>query len=312
MTLLYASPRFLDHQTGTHPERPERLVQVVRHLERTGLRERCARPSWVPAERTLIEQVHQPQYLDELAAFAAGGGGRIEADTIVSKASYGVAQLAAGAAADAVLRVLAGEQTNALCLIRPPGHHAVASGAMGFCLLNNAAIAARAALQAGLSRVLIVDWDVHHGNGTQDQFYDDPRVGYFSLHRWPFYPGTGNGNETGTGDGLGATKNLPVTYGTPREEILGRFTTALSDFADNIRPELILISAGFDAHRDDPIGSLDLETEDFATLTRVVKQVARTWSRGRIVSLLEGGYNTGVLAGCVERHLTELLTEDMD
>ena len=158
-----------------------------------------------------------------------------------------------------------------------------------------------------LDRVLIVDWDVHHGNGTQATFWTDPRVGFFSIHRWPFYPGTGDTDETGAGSGLGTTVNLPVQFGMPRDEYLQRFQTALENFANRLRPQLILISAGFDSHRDDPIGSLELETEDFITLTRIVTGVANTHCQGRVVSVLEGGYNPGILAGCVEVHLRELL-----
>ena len=158
-----------------------------------------------------------------------------------------------------------------------------------------------------LDRVLIVDWDVHHGNGTQDAFWTDPRVGFFSIHRWPFYPGTGDSDETGSGDGLGTTLNLPVQFGTPRSEYLARFRAALEKFADKLHPQLVLISAGFDSHREDPIGSLELETEDFQKLSRVVQDVADTHAQGRVVSVLEGGYNPGVLAACVEAHLSELL-----
>ena len=179
---------------------------------------------------------------------------------------------------------------------------------MGFCLLNNIAIAACVARdEHQLDRVLIVDWDVHHGNGTQDSFYADERVGFFSSHRWPFYPGTGAADETGTGAGLGATVNLPVTFGTPREAYRARFATELEKFAARVRPQLVLVSAGFDSHRADPIGSLGLETEDFAELTKLVKDVADVYADGRVVSILEGGYNPLVLAECVETHLRGLM-----
>jgi acetoin utilization deacetylase AcuC-like enzyme len=178
---------------------------------------------------------------------------------------------------------------------------------MGFCLLGNVAIAARlATTELGLDRVLIVDWDVHHGNGTQDIFYEDPRVGFFSAHRWPFYPGTGAADETGRGAGLGATKNLPLAFGTSRRDYLARFGDELTAFAAAMRPQLVLISAGFDAHAADPIGSLGLETEDFGELTRMVRGVAEDYAGGRIVSVLEGGYNPPVLADCVALHLEGL------
>ncbi len=170
------------------------------------------------------------------------------------------------------------------------------------------ALGARAAIaDAGLDRVLIVDWDVHHGNGTQDAFYADEQVGFLSIHRWPFYPGTGDKDETGTAAGLGFTLNLPVEFGTPREVYLDRFRGELERFAAKMRPQLMLISAGFDAHREDPIGSLDLEIEDFQTLTRQVLDVAAVHAGGRVVSVLEGGYNTSILAACVETHLQEML-----
>jgi acetoin utilization deacetylase AcuC-like enzyme len=181
---------------------------------------------------------------------------------------------------------------------------------MGFCLLNNVAIAARAALaEHDLDHVLIVDWDVHHGNGTQEMFWEDGRVGFLSIHRWPFYPGTGDSDETGSGRGLGWISNVPVQFGTPRQTFHERFERALIDLAAKVRPQLVLVSAGFDAHRDDPIGSLELETEDFVRLTQTVLAIARQYAGGRTVSLLEGGYNPQRLAECVEAHLTELLAD---
>jgi acetoin utilization deacetylase AcuC-like enzyme len=179
---------------------------------------------------------------------------------------------------------------------------------MGFCLFSNVAIGARAALDGlGLNRILIVDWDVHHGNGTQAIFWEEPRVGFLSIHRWPFYPGTGRADETGSGKGLGTKLNLPVEYGTEPREFRERFQSGLERLAAKIKPELILISAGFDAHRDDPIGSLDLETEDFALLSKTVLEVAGCYAGGKVVSVLEGGYNAPILAGCVALHLSEML-----
>src|SRR5258705_10091016 len=310
MTLLYYDPRFLDHDTGNHPERPSRLRQIAARLESTGLMTQCTRPNWKPASRERIERVHEPGHIDNVEAMAARGGGHLDPDTAVSPASFDVARLAAGAANDAVDRVLTGQDKTALCLVRPPGHHALPERAMGFCLFSNVAIAASVARdEHGLDRVLIVDWDVHHGNGTQDVFYADGRVGFFSIHRWPFYPGTGNNDETGTGAGLGATVNLPISFGTPRQSYRESFAAELAKFAGRFRPQLMLISAGFDSHRADPIGSLGLEVEDFAELTKIVRDVAAVHAEGRIVSVLEGGYNPPVLAECVDAHLRVLLVD---
>ncbi|MCE9555378.1 MAG: histone deacetylase [Planctomycetes bacterium] len=312
MTLLYYDPRFLDHLTGKHPERPERLVQTIRHLERTGLLARCGRPQFSAASLARLYAVHSAEYVDGVHRFATAGGGRIEEDTVVSPHSFDVAALAAGAACDAVERVVRGEDKTAFCLVRPPGHHALRNQAMGFCLFNIVAIAARLAVdELQLSRVLIVDWDVHHGNGTQAIFWEDPQVGYFSIHRWPFYPGTGRADDIGGGAGEGATRNVPIEFGTPRATQLENFRTELFDFAAMIQPQLVLISTGFDSHTDDPIGSLGWETEDFATVTNDVQEVANRYAAGRIVSILEGGYNCGVLAGCVEAHLDKLLNTEV-
>jgi acetoin utilization deacetylase AcuC-like enzyme len=308
MTLLYYDARFLEHDTGRgHPERALRLERVLARLDETRLSSTCTRPAWPPATAERLQLVHEPGHLDRLAALAARGGGHVDPDTIVSPRSVEVARLAAGAACDAVDRVLTGASKTALCLVRPPGHHALSERAMGFCLFSNVAIAAQVAIaEHGLERVLIVDWDVHHGNGTQDIFYAEGRVGFFSTHRWPFYPGTGAADETGTGDGLGTTRNCPITMNVSRATFLELFRHELEAFAARIRPQLVFISAGFDSHRADPLGSFLLETEDFAALTQVVLDVAAVHAGGRVVSVLEGGYNPDLLAECVEAHLRVL------
>lgn len=307
MTLLYYDPCFLEHETGNHPEKPDRLRRIVSHLEETKLLETCRRPAWENATAAQLARVHELEYIARLKKYAADGGGRIESDTVVSPRSHEVAVRAAGAACDAVTRVVKGEEQRALCLIRPPGHHALANDAMGFCLLNNVAVAARVATaDLEIPRVLIVDWDVHHGNGTQDAFWTDERVGFFSAHRFPFYPGSGAKDEIGAGPGLGTTRNLPLEFGTTRDQYHRAFEAELTTFADRIKPGLVLVSAGFDAHRLDPIGSLGLEEEDFERLTRVVLDIARTHASGRVVSLLEGGYNLDTLPGCVATHLRAL------
>jgi acetoin utilization deacetylase AcuC-like enzyme len=310
VTLLYTDPRFLEHRTGGHPENPSRLVHISRHLEATGLLAKCQQPAWEPVSPARLKLVHDEGYTAEVAEFIRQGGGQIEADTVVGPGSLEAALLAAGAVADAVGRVVQGPEKTALCLVRPPGHHARPAAAMGFCLFNNVAIGARVATaELNLDRVLVVDWDVHHGNGTQESFWRDEQIGFMSVHRWPFYPGTGAADETGTGPGLGATLNVPLPFGTSRSDYIAAFRQALEQFADRLRPQLVIISAGFDSHRADPIGSLGLETEDFQTLSRVVLDVARQHAEGRVVSVLEGGYNPPVLAECVGLHLAELLVE---
>jgi acetoin utilization deacetylase AcuC-like enzyme len=309
MVLLYTSELFLEHQTGRgHPERPERLSHAVEYLESKQLVSRCQRGEWKPLDLAGLVGVHTRELAQKIQALAEHGGGRIEADTTVSPRSFEVAASAAGAAVAATDAVLTGPDRQALCLVRPPGHHARPDQAMGFCLFNNVALAAhRAMSHHKLDRILIVDWDVHHGNGTQDIFYTDPRVMFFSIHRYPFYPGTGAASETGSGRGLGFTRNEPVAFGTPRDEFRARFEKALAESAQKIRPQLVLISAGFDAHAEDPIGSLGLEIEDFVTLSDLVIEVAKSHCSGKIVSVLEGGYNVPILAQCIEAHLKRLL-----
>jgi acetoin utilization deacetylase AcuC-like enzyme len=311
MTLLYSSSVFQQHLTGAHPEHPRRLATVDTFLDENALRERCRTPSWRPASPAEIARVHDSKYIDEIEQYAGAGGGRIEADTVISERSFDVASLAAGAVCDAVWRVVAGEDQTALCLVRPPGHHARPRDAMGFCLFDNVAIGAAAAITEHLlDRVLIVDWDVHHGNGTQEIFWEDGRVGFLSIHRWPFYPGTGDSHETGSGRGLGMISNVPVEFGTPIDEYHDEFERGMAHLASKVKPQLVLISAGFDAHRQDPIGSLDLEVEDFGRLTESVMAVARDYCGGRVISVLEGGYNPQRLAECVGIHLQTLLLDD--
>ncbi|MFZ5828870.1 MAG: histone deacetylase [Planctomycetota bacterium] len=308
MTLLYSDPVFLSHETGDHPESADRLRMIPRRLEELSILARCHQVPSPEVDKRRLARVHSRSYIDEVWAFSKAGGGHLDADTVCSPTSFQVALQAAGAACDATERVLRGEDRQALCLVRPPGHHALMNRAMGFCIFNNIAVAALLAVeQFELSRVLIVDWDIHHGNGTQAMFWEDPRVGYLSVHRSPFYPGTGDEDETGEGPGLGSTLNLALAYGISREEYLTAFRSALEEFADQMRPELVLISAGFDTHRLDPVGNLGLEVEDFAPMTRAVLDVAATHAQGRVVSILEGGYHPVVLADSVATHLGEML-----
>jgi acetoin utilization deacetylase AcuC-like enzyme len=310
MTLLYTDPLFLEHETGPHPETPERLRAITRRLQQSGVGARCRPGSYEPLTANVVAQLHTPRMVRRVEEAAASGGGRLDPDTVVSPASYTVGLAAAGACCAAVDAMLRGDDANALCLVRPPGHHATPTRSMGFCLFNNIALAAHHALTVHqLDRVLIVDWDVHHGNGTQDIFYEEPRVMFFSIHRFGrgFYPGTGDADETGQGKGAGFTLNAPVRFGTSRKAYHAAFRSLLEKAADRIKPQLVLVSAGFDAHALDPIGSLGLEVEDFAELTQQVLDVARTHAGGRLVNCLEGGYNLEVLAESVQVHLGGLL-----
>jgi acetoin utilization deacetylase AcuC-like enzyme len=310
MTLLYTDPLFLKHDTGRHPENAGRLRSITARLEKASLLQKVKRGACPALAEEAVAKVHSPRMIQAAKQVAAHGGGHLDVDTPVSPDSFQVALHAAGTGVAAVDAVLGGQDHNALCLVRPPGHHATPTQSMGFCLFNNIALAARHAVtKHGLSRVLIVDWDVHHGNGTQDIFYESPEVLFFSIHRYGmgFYPGTGAADETGRGPGMGHILNAPVRYGTSRKDYHALYRNALEKAADRTKPELVLVSAGFDAHAQDPIGSLGLETEDFTTLTREVLDVARTHAKGRLVSWLEGGYNLDALAESVRAHLEGLL-----
>jgi acetoin utilization deacetylase AcuC-like enzyme len=310
MVLLYTDPLFLKHETGRHVEVPDRLRSITARLEKAGLPKKCTRGTYQPLSEEAVSKVHAAKQVQQVKQVAAHGGGRIDPDTVVSPDSFTVALAAAGACSAAVDAVLKGPERTALCLVRPPGHHATPTRSMGFCLFNNIALAAHHARTAhGLKRILIVDWDVHHGNGTQDIFYEDPEVLFFSIHRFGmgFYPGTGDVDETGRGKGEGYTLNVPVRLGTSRQEYRDRYARALDRAAAKIKPELVLVSAGFDAHARDPLGGMTLEAEDFATFTRQVLDVAKAYAGGRLVSCLEGGYNLEALAESVQAHLEELL-----
>jgi acetoin utilization deacetylase AcuC-like enzyme len=310
MTLLLRDPVFQKHETGTHPERPARLRAVEDRLAKSGLDQKCTALPYQPLTEEAVAKVHDPKMISRAKQLSAHGGGRLDPDTVLSADSFQVALAAAGACTAAVDAVLAGKAKNALCLVRPPGHHATPNESMGFCLFNNIALTARHARDKhSLTRILIVDWDVHHGNGTQDIFYEEPTVCFFSIHRYGngFYPGTGAAGETGRGPGLGHIINAPVRYGTSRQDYVASFRAHLEKAADKIKPELVLLSAGFDAHARDPIGSLGLEAEDFVTLTKDLLDVANTHAHGRLVSCLEGGYDLTALAESVEAHLGVLL-----
>jgi len=303
-------PAFLEHDMGVgHPESPERLRAIRARLESTGTWTRLHHLSLRRAERQWVETIHRSSYIDSLERRSPSSGhAYLDPDTSMSPGTLEAAYLAAGGALTAVDAVMKGEVDQVFCAVRPPGHHAEADRAMGFCFFNSVAIAARYIQQQhGLERVMIVDWDVHHGNGTQHSFYDDASVLFFSTHQFPHYPGTGRAMETGEGEGKGFTINVPLPGGQGDDDYRNIFHKVLVPAAEDFRPEFVLISAGFDAHRDDPLASMDLTDAGYGELTTIVADLATEFAGGRIVSCLEGGYHLPALAGSVEQHLLALM-----
>jgi acetoin utilization deacetylase AcuC-like enzyme len=308
-TALLADPIFREHLAGReHPERPERFDAVVRGLRQAGLLERLARVDRRAATEEELLLCHTAEYLRTARHDALSGRPSLSTgDTDITPNSWDVASQAAGGVLNAIDAVATGRVRNAFCAVRPPGHHATASRGMGFCFFNHAALAARYAQRRhGLERALIVDWDVHHGNGTQDIFYSDPTVFFFSTHQWPLYPGTGRADETGEGAGVGTTMNFPFPAGSGRKEILGAVENSLAPAAERFRPDLVVISAGFDSRLGDPLGRFTLTDRDFADLTRAVMEMAARHAGGRVVSVLEGGYNLDGLASASAAHVEAL------
>ena len=308
-TALLADPIFREHLAGReHPERPERFDAVVRGLRQAGLLERLARVDRRAATEEELLLCHTAEYLRTARHDALSGRPSLSTgDTDITPNSWDVASQAAGGVLNAIDAVATGRVRNAFCAVRPPGHHATASRGMGFCFFNHAALAARYAQRRhGLERALIVDWDVHHGNGTQDIFYSDPTVFFFSTHQWPLYPGTGRADETGEGAGVGTTMNFPFPAGSGRKEILGAVENSLAPAAERFRPDLVVISAGFDSRVGDPLGRFTLTDRDFGDLTRAVMEIAARHAGGRVVSVLEGGYNLDGLASAAAAHVEAL------
>ncbi len=307
---LVADPASLLHLTGFgHPERPERFNAVLEALSEATLLDRLSRLPVEPASDEALLRCHTKEYV-ELARreILAGFPELSTGDTVICEDSLQAALMAAGGTIAAVDVVMSGRATNAFCDIRPPGHHATPDRGMGFCIFNNVAIGARHAQEThGIGRVLIVDWDVHHGNGTQDIFYEDDSVMYFSTHQWPFYPGTGARWETGAGSGKGTTINCPMRAGSGRTEIFEAFEQSLLPAAKNFRPELVMISAGFDSREGDLLGDLMLTDQDFADLTQMMMWLAEDHAEGRIVSVLEGGYSLSGLGKAAVAHVGALL-----
>ncbi len=306
-TAVVEDLRYRDHRgPGGHPECPERLAAVSEAIAQRAGALRPIPPR--PAEDAEILRVHDAAHLKRVAEAAVRGPVQLDPDTYVAPASLDVARLAAGGAIDLACQVARGEVRNGFAAVRPPGHHAESTHAMGFCLFNNVAIAARA-LQAeeGVERSLIVDWDVHHGNGTQHCFEEDPSVLYLSMHQFPYYPGTGDHGEAGRGRGVGATVNVPMPAGCGDEEYVGVFQRIAAPVTRSFRPEVILISCGFDAHRDDPLAAMNVSGEGFRAMARHMRVLAEDLCEGRLALVLEGGYSASGLREGTDAALGALL-----
>jgi acetoin utilization deacetylase AcuC-like enzyme len=304
---IYYDPLFLAHDTGAHPEQPARLIAIVNALHAAPFAQKLEWRTPGPALLKSIEAVHTLDYIESLKMRIDDGEQALDLDTVVSPGSWNAALNAAGAAVEAATAVVRGELDTAFCAVRPPGHHAESNRAMGFCLFNNVAIAARH-VQANewIERVAIIDFDVHHGNGIQHSFYDDPSVFYLSSHQWPHYPGTGSSSEIGVGTGEGTTLNLPMSAGSGDEQILAAYEDVGFPALRVFGPEIIFISAGFDAHKDDPLGGLLMTDHGFATLTSHIVALAHEVGAKGVVSILEGGYDLNALARAAVAHVGAL------
>ncbi len=317
-TGFISHPDTLKHDTGLgHPESSrrqsviqERVTKIARPKEGSdqGLPLELIQPIAQPDLYQWVSKVHQTPYIDDLKQRSPQKGRiYLDPDTPLGPGSLKAAEWAVSGILTAVDWVMEKRLKNAFCAIRPPGHHAEKDHAMGFCLFNNVAIAAKyIQIKYGLERVLIIDWDVHHGNGTQNSFYSDPSVFYFSTHQFPCYPGTGRNQERGSGEGEGFTLNCPLPSGSGDRHILSKFEKELEEACSSFRPNFILISAGFDAHRDDPLAGLEVTESGFQEMTRIVSALAAMHCHGRIVSSLEGGYNMEALSRSIEKHLEVL------
>jgi len=297
---------YLEHHWKNHPENKDRLIAIVQELERKGLLKELMHIDPRRASAQEVSLNHDPTYVQEVADFCAAGGGYLDPDTYAVPSSYEVALYAVGGVLEGIDRLLKKEVDVVFCAVRPPGHHAEYAKAMGFCLFNNIAVGAHYLLQKGFDRVFIVDFDAHHGNGTQKSFYEDDRVFYFSSHEYPFYPGTGSREERGAGKGYGYTHNEPLPAGAGDKEFSQIYSETLPKIFYEYRPQFLLVSAGYDAHRDDPLTYLNLSTEGFGKIVDSLLSLAKDLSIP-VLFALEGGYNLQALAQCVSLSIERML-----
>ncbi len=297
---------FFLHDTGAwHPESPERLRAIEEAIDSIKIPYTKIKARLATRDELLL--IHKPQYVDYILNSQTANSIQLDPDTLLSLHSKEAALMAVGGTIEAVNMVIDGTIDRAFCAVRPPGHHARSGAAMGFCIFNNVAIAAAYALaKKSIERAAIIDWDVHHGNGTAESFYRNPNVLYISMHQYPYYPGTGSEVEQGEGEGLGFTLNIPMPAGSNDDDYRKAFKTKILPELQKFAPDIVFISAGFDAHEDDPLGGIKLSTEFFGEMTRIVCDIADKYSKCRLVSVLEGGYNLNALRDSVKVHLEEL------
>ena len=310
-TGIVKDKRYLKHSAGiAHPESPERLAAIYEMLNNPSMAWKFKEIEPREATHKEIETIHTPSYVEYIASTAGQRSVYLDPDTATSPESYEIAKLAVGGVLNAVDGVIEGRANNAFALVRPPGHHAEADSAAGFCIFNNIAIGAMHAISKyNLKRILIVEWDLHHGNGTQHSFYNDPRILYFSTHQYPYYPGTGALQEIGRGPGEGYTINVPLLEGAGDADFVKIFRKILQPVALEFKPELILLSAGFDTYFQDPLGGMRVKPDGFANMARILLNIAGTCCQGRFVAVLEGGYHISGLSRSVKAVLEEMLDE---